>query len=78
MNKIMLIVLIGLLSCFHLNASNPRIVTTLNESWKFSKGDSQNVLSDEFDDSNWERVTIPHTWNRDDAVDEVPGYYSGF
>jgi beta-galactosidase len=30
-----------------------------------------------FDDSNWESINIPHTWNDKDVLDDVPGYYRG-
>ena len=29
------------------------------------------------DDSSWETVNIPHTWNDKDADDETPGFYRG-
>ena len=29
------------------------------------------------DDSSWETVNIPHTWNNKDADDETPGFYRG-
>jgi len=58
-------------------AYNPRIVTSINESWKFSKGDFPNASAITFDDSKWENVCIPHTWNKEDAIDDIPGYYRG-
>ena len=30
-----------------------------------------------FDDSSWERVYLPHTWNAQDGCDEIPGYFRG-
>ena len=58
-------------------ASNPRIVSTINQPWKFNKGDTQRASEIDFDDSNWENISIPHTWNKEDADDETPGYYRG-
>ena len=30
-----------------------------------------------YDDSNWQRINLPHTWNAHDVMDEVPGYWRG-
>ena len=48
---------------FHLFAQN-RI---LNTGWQYSK-----------DKAHWETVNLPHTWNKDDAFDDEPGYRRGF
>ena len=50
---------------------------TINEAWRFSKGEKQDAHSLIFDDQNWEVVNIPHTWNAVDAVSEPLGYYRG-
>ncbi len=65
-----------IVSCFTY-ASNTRIISSINQAWKFSKGEFQNASQLNFDDSKWENVTIPHTWNKDDALDEIPGFYRG-
>ncbi len=39
-----------------------RRVENLQEDWKFLKGNPVNASAVEFDDSNWERVRIPHDW----------------
>lgn len=31
----------------------------------------------EFDDSSWERIDLPHTWNAQDCCDDMPGYFRG-
>ncbi|GHV57330.1 beta-galactosidase [Bacteroidia bacterium] len=41
---------------------------TINESWEFNKSNVEN---------GWITVSIPHTWNDKDAVDDTPGYYRG-
>ncbi len=51
--------------------------TSINAHWKFHKGDYENVIYRDFDDSDWERVNIPHTWNAEDVLDDPPGYYRG-
>lgn len=50
---------------------------TINESWKFAKGDVQGVEKRGFDDSSWQIVSVPHTWNVEDTADETKGYYRG-
>ncbi len=42
--------------------SQERIVETLQTGWKFSKTNPANAENPEFDDSNWEKVNIPHDW----------------
>lgn len=49
-----------------------RISKTINSSWLFSKGDSVPLASD-----SWIPVSIPHTWNAQDVMDDEAGYYRG-
>lgn len=35
---------------------------TLDKGWRFSKGDPEGASLKGFDDSGWERVTVPHDW----------------
>ncbi|WP_369997846.1 glycoside hydrolase family 2 TIM barrel-domain containing protein [Winogradskyella sp.] len=39
---------------------------TINSGWQYSQ-----------DKTTWETVNIPHTWNKDDAFDDVRGYRRG-
>lgn len=57
--------------------SHASIKYTINEAWQFSLGDDPQKLRRAYDDSKWETVNIPHTWNRIDADDDEPGYYRG-
>lgn len=50
---------------------------TINEYWKFHKGDMANAPSTSFDDSSWETIFLPHTWNVEDIQDEPYGWYRG-
>ncbi len=50
---------------------------TINEAWRFSRGASHDAFLPGADDSRWEVVDLPHTWNAQDADDDVPGYYRG-
>lgn len=49
---------------------------TINDGWKFHKGDAgKEAIAVGYDDSQWERVNIPHTWNTEAYV--VKNYYKG-
>ena len=50
---------------------------TINEVWKFSKIPEENNYLKNLDDNTWEIVSIPHTWNDRDALDDTPGFYRG-
>ena len=47
------------------------------DGWKFTKGSPFEAQLAGCDDSSWETVNIPHTWNNKDADDETPGFYRG-
>ncbi|WP_294617782.1 glycoside hydrolase family 2 TIM barrel-domain containing protein [uncultured Bacteroides sp.] len=54
-----------------------RVVYTINDAWKFKKGSPFEAQSAKCDDTSWETVNIPHTWNDKDADDATPGFYRG-
>ncbi|MFC0876361.1 glycoside hydrolase family 2 TIM barrel-domain containing protein [Saccharicrinis sp. FJH2] len=39
-----------------------RIETVLQSEWKFHKGEAVDAYKINFDDSNWETVSVPHDW----------------
>jgi len=39
-----------------------RTTYTLEKNWKFSKGDHPEAIANNFNDSKWETVTVPHDW----------------
>ena len=45
--------------------------TSLNGTWQFTKQDPRNK------DTNWDTVTVPHTWNNIDGQDGGNDYYRG-
>ncbi|GAB6007793.1 glycoside hydrolase family 2 TIM barrel-domain containing protein [Dysgonomonas reticulitermitis] len=45
-----------------LNSQNTRSEFLLEKGWKFSKGDYPDAIKRDFNDKNWETVTIPHDW----------------
>lgn len=74
MNRAILFGLFCLLPFFMLGQSK---YYTINESWKFFKGDFQGAEKVNFDDADWIKINVPHTWNDKDVVDEESGYYRG-
>jgi len=43
-------------------AGDPRHVTDLASDWRFTRGDVAGADSPGFDDSAWQRVSVPHDW----------------
>ena len=39
-----------------------RTETLLEKGWKFMKGDVADAMKPDFDDKQWEAVTVPHDW----------------
>jgi beta-galactosidase len=58
-------------------ADSPRIVTDLDSGWKFIKQDVPSAEQNQFDDSNWQSINLPHTWNNLDGQDGGDNYYRG-
>lgn len=50
---------------------------TIDEAWRFRRGASFDAFRPDADDSGWQTVDLPHTWNAQDAVDDIPGFYRG-
>ena len=42
--------------------SQIREVKVLGGNWKFQKGDFEEAIKVNFNDSKWESVTLPHDW----------------
>ncbi|MBV4357137.1 glycoside hydrolase family 2 TIM barrel-domain containing protein [Pinibacter aurantiacus] len=51
-----------------------RIVSSINTNWQFHKGEVANTGDKSV---GWENVSLPHTWNATDVMDDEPGYYRG-
>ena len=52
-----------------------RIVIPLNEGWQFTK--DKYVPAAATNSASWQSVSLPHTWNVEDVMDDEPGYYRG-
>ena len=48
---------------------------TINDGWRFLKGECTAAADSAFDDARWEPVNLPHTWNTDSYT--VKNYYQG-
>ena len=48
---------------------------TINNGWRFLKGECAQAADSAFDDTRWEPVSLPHTWNTDAYT--VRNYYQG-
>jgi beta-galactosidase len=55
----------------------PRVAVNLNSDWKFMRQDVSGAEQPGFDDSGWQSVTLPHTWNNLDGEDGGNDYYRG-
>ena len=66
------------LCCISLltNAQNIRHIETINDAWSFYKGEIINPFT-KTTNLVWEKVTIPHSWNTLDILDDEDGYYRG-
>src|SRR6188474_465079 len=56
-----------------LTQAQERISSTINSNWLFFKGDTTKQSAG----NGWTLVSVPHTWNAQDIMDDEPGYYRG-
>ncbi|WP_298878654.1 glycoside hydrolase family 2 TIM barrel-domain containing protein [uncultured Polaribacter sp.] len=56
-------------------AQQVRHIETINDNWKFFKGSLDNPHTE--NTNAWEKVTLPHSWNTQDILDDDDGYYRG-
>ena len=73
-----LIVAVAALAALARPAAAQRHVVPLDTGWSFvARDDFQPAALAGVAAHEWERVTLPHTWNALDATDMVPGYRRG-
>src|SRR5712691_3540930 len=58
-------------------APGPRVRYTINEHWRYAPGSIDGAAAAGFDDSAWQFVNLPHTWNAVDAFDKTATYRRG-
>ncbi|CAM5576043.1 glycoside hydrolase family 2 TIM barrel-domain containing protein [Rhodanobacter lindaniclasticus] len=56
---------------------SPRVSTSLASDWRYADGDPAGAQAPGFDDAGWQPVSLPHTWNADDAFDKRHPYRRG-
>jgi hypothetical protein len=61
------------LSSISVYAEDLRKIVPLSGSWKFSIGDDTDWANPSYDDSDWDRITIPGRWE-DQGYDDYNGY----
>ncbi|MCB2410510.1 glycoside hydrolase family 2 TIM barrel-domain containing protein [Hymenobacter lucidus] len=73
-----------LLSCLLLTlllalpaAAQQRIMQSINSNWLFRRDEPQSTVATAATATNWEKISLPHTWNAHDVLDDEPGYYRG-
>ena len=74
MKNILALILISF--AFATTAQNIRHIETINDSWHFYKGEITAPFSPETT-VDWKTVSIPHSWNTEDILDDEDGYYRG-
>ncbi len=55
----------------------PRLRMSINSGWKFYPDGLNLAEKPAMPDSNWQTVSLPHTWNVSDPFDDVPSYRRG-
>ena len=51
--------------------------TLLETGWRYVEGEPAGAEQPAFDDGGWSDVTLPHTWNAEDSLDDEAGYRRG-
>jgi beta-galactosidase len=54
--------------------TDPRTLLDMNPGWRFTLADEPGFATVDFDDSTWQALDLPHTWNQEDVWDDEPGY----
>jgi len=81
-----MILLIAMSFCYQASArdvclssetyASPRTMLPLDSGWRFLRTEAPLAEQSAFDDSSWQKVTLPHTYNGADG-DDGGGYYRG-
>src|SRR3954453_19585262 len=76
-----IVVAVALIALAVPSAASARTTIDLSSHWNFHLGDVPGAQAPGFDDSSWQTVDLPHTWNALDAQDggtfAVNTYYRG-
>lgn len=72
---ILLVLLLGLGAT--AGRAQGRLTQRLNTGWLFRKDAERSLTPSNLPATGWEAVSLPHTWNAHDVLDDEPGYYRG-
>ena len=64
---IKILLLVTLLSCSYIAKSRQREKQNFNSNWLLKVGEEDNMYAFEYDDSNWQKVTLPRAFNEAEA-----------
>jgi beta-galactosidase len=56
--------------CVFSQSNNARITSSFDSDWLFLKGDAPGAEKNEFTDSSWRKLNVPHDWSIEGAADE--------
>ncbi len=58
----------------HLENNSTRQIYLLNHDWDYLEQNLKSISELGKNSFTWQKIDLPHTWNRFDATDNVPGY----
>jgi beta-galactosidase len=61
---------LGAIPAIGQRAHTARITSAFDRDWLFLKGDAAGAEKNEFSDSSWRKITVPHDWSIEGAADE--------
>ncbi|TLM87403.1 glycoside hydrolase family 2 TIM barrel-domain containing protein [Hymenobacter jeollabukensis] len=73
--RLVLLLLLGLVAT--AGRAQGRITQRLNDGWLFRKDAARSLNPAAPPADGWEALSLPHTWNAQDVLDDEPGYYRG-
>ena len=50
------------ISACHAEVRSSRVETSLKDGWRFHRGEADGAFMPAYDDSGWDRVSVPHDW----------------
>ena len=62
------------------SGDSPRVRENFDFDWRFTKGDFPDASQKDFDDSQWQKIDVPHDWAITDTFspDNPSGHAGGF
>lgn len=76
-SKLIVLAFVFLLHGPAIHGATPRVRFTINDGWYFSGSALADGQRNAIDVSSWQKISLPHTWNIADTLDDEPGYRRG-